>query len=326
MSSSAGPLFLSLEPVSAGRVARRCLGGLAANVVVVATLIWVGSGIVENEPEQRRRLVSVLVSPQPTSVAPPEIRPIPRPRAKRAVIPEVSVLKPLPKMELPTPPVMASAPAATIPQPSLPNLPKREIPVVVGSFSTPQPVAVREQPRVLNASFETPNTPTTPAKSRSVVESTQFGGLEVASKSKSSTTVAAASGPTGFGMAESQSPARREALVQSIGGFETALPPARQQRSNLAEGDLKPVEILAKPQPAYTEAARQLGIEGEVALRIQFGADGKLKVLSVVKGLGHGLDENAAIAATQIQFRPAMRAGQPVEQVAVLRVQFQLVR
>jgi len=146
--------------------------------------------------------------------------------------------------------------------------------------------------------------------------------MDVAAKPKMARDVASA----GFGMGESIGPTRRDLRVEAVGGFDTTLPPTGPQRAAAPEGTLKPVEILLKPKPAYTEAARQLGIEGEVALQIQFGADARLKVLSVVSGLGHGLDENAAIAATQIQFRPATRGVQPVDQIAVLRVQFQLVR
>ncbi|MFO0341093.1 MAG: energy transducer TonB, partial [Acidobacteriota bacterium] len=64
----------------------------------------------------------------------------------------------------------------------------------------------------------------------------------------------------------------------------------------------------------------------EVSLRILFGSDGKLKVLGIVQGLGYGLDENAASAAARIEFRPARRAGRPVEQAAVVRVQFYLAQ
>jgi len=97
-------------------------------------------------------------------------------------------------------------------------------------------------------------------------------------------------------------------------------------RRRVEEGGFEPVEILTKPKPTYTEAARRLGIEGEVSLRILFGSDGKLKVLGIVQGLGYGLDENAASAAARIEFRPARRAGRPVEQAAVVRVQFYLAQ
>src|SRR6201987_1724602 len=55
------------------------------------------------------------------------------------------------------------------------------------------------------------------------------------------------------------------------------------------------VEITFKPNPAYTDEARQLKLEGEVLLEVMFAANGQLHVNRGVPGLGHGLDE-AAIA------------------------------
>jgi hypothetical protein len=43
-----------------------------------------------------------------------------------------------------------------------------------------------------------------------------------------------------------------------------------------------------------------------------------------VRGLGHGLDETAIAAANKMRFKPAMRAGQPVDSTAVVHVVFQL--
>lgn len=85
-----------------------------------------------------------------------------------------------------------------------------------------------------------------------------------------------------------------------------------------------PVEIVSKPTPVFTEEARRLGIQGEVVLSVVFAALGRVRVLKVLQGLGHGLDEEAWRAAEQIQFRPAQREGQPVDFPATLRVVFQL--
>ncbi len=85
-----------------------------------------------------------------------------------------------------------------------------------------------------------------------------------------------------------------------------------------------PVEITFKPNPAYTEEARSLKLEGEVLLEMSFGANGTLQVNRVVKGLGHGLDEAAIAAAQKIRFRPALRGGQPVDSTAIVHVVFQM--
>jgi len=44
----------------------------------------------------------------------------------------------------------------------------------------------------------------------------------------------------------------------------------------------------------------------------------------VVHGLGHGLDESAIRAAQKIQFKPALKDGQPTDFPAVLHIMFQL--
>jgi TonB family protein len=85
-----------------------------------------------------------------------------------------------------------------------------------------------------------------------------------------------------------------------------------------------PVEITFKPNPAYTEEARGLKLEGEVLLEVLFGASGQLHVNRVVRGLGHGLDENAIAAANKMRFKPAMRNGQPLDSTAIVHVSFQL--
>jgi TonB family protein len=55
-----------------------------------------------------------------------------------------------------------------------------------------------------------------------------------------------------------------------------------------------------------------------------FNANGTLHVNRVVRGLGHGLDEAAMAAANKMQFKPALRFGQPVDSTAVVHVVFQL--
>jgi TonB family protein len=85
-----------------------------------------------------------------------------------------------------------------------------------------------------------------------------------------------------------------------------------------------PVEITFKPNPVYTDEARQLRLEGEVLLEVMFGANGQLHVNRVVRGLGHGLDEAAISAANKMRFKPALRNGQSVDSTAVVHVVFQL--
>jgi TonB family protein len=108
-------------------------------------------------------------------------------------------------------------------------------------------------------------------------------------------------------------------------GFETETAKAEPTPKKKDAGPPQtPVEILFKPKPQYTDEARKLKLEGEVLLRVLFTAGGEARVLEVVKGLGHGLDENAVRAAQQIRFKPALRDGQPSDSTATVHIIFEL--
>jgi TonB family protein len=85
-----------------------------------------------------------------------------------------------------------------------------------------------------------------------------------------------------------------------------------------------PVEIVFKPTPDYTDQARALRVQGDVIVEVEFSAAGEVRVVRVVRGLGHGLDESAARAAARIRFRPARRAGRPVDVRTIVRIVFRL--
>jgi len=111
------------------------------------------------------------------------------------------------------------------------------------------------------------------------------------------------------------------------GGFGDAdVVATRQPVVKPAEPAVKtiPAEITFKPRPAYTEEGKRLKVEGEVLLEVVFTATGQVRVQRVVQGLGHGLDESAIQAARKIQFKPALRDGQPTDFQAVLHIVFQL--
>jgi TonB family protein len=102
--------------------------------------------------------------------------------------------------------------------------------------------------------------------------------------------------------------------------YATAAPPAVRTQKPATT----PIVVLAKPLPTYTAEARQLKIQGDVTLQVRFAASGQVEVLRVVSGLGHGLDEQAKIAAEHIQFKPATKDGHPVDEVSIIRVTFQM--
>ena len=84
------------------------------------------------------------------------------------------------------------------------------------------------------------------------------------------------------------------------------------------------LELISKPPVQYTAEARQLKVQGDVVLRVTFLANGQVTVQGVLRGLGHGLDEEAQRVAHQIRFRPATRDGRPVDMTTNITITFQL--
>jgi TonB family protein len=133
---------------------------------------------------------------------------------------------------------------------------------------------------------------------------------------------------TGFGngVATGNATLSRGTVRQAgFGDADVPAPPTVQSRpAAQAAEKIVPAEILSKPLPIYTEEARAKRIEGEVLLDVVLEATGRLRVLKVVRGLGHGLDDAAIHAAEQIRFKPALKDGQPSDSMVVLHIIFQL--
>jgi TonB family protein len=131
-----------------------------------------------------------------------------------------------------------------------------------------------------------------------------------------------ASAGFGSGVAQpGQSNANRAVQTGGFGSQEIAQAVRPQQ---VQAGPTTPVEITFKPNPVYTDEARQLRLQGEVLLEVMFAANGQLHVNRVVRGLGHGLDEAAIEATNKIRFRPAMQDGAAMDSTAVVHVSFQM--
>jgi len=90
-----------------------------------------------------------------------------------------------------------------------------------------------------------------------------------------------------------------------------------------AEVTTKP-RILSKPEPTYTDAARNAQVEGTVVLRAILAADGKVKNILVLSLLPNGLTERSINAARKIKFEPATKDGRPVSMLVQLEYNFNL--
>jgi TonB family protein len=79
------------------------------------------------------------------------------------------------------------------------------------------------------------------------------------------------------------------------------------------------------PTPTYTNKARAAKYEGTVVLQVTVTTDGRAINISVVKGPGLGLEENALKAVMRWKFKPAVdAAGDLVDVIVPIEVTFRL--
>lgn len=266
------------------------------------------------QPKMMRRRVVEKVIPKPEPVVVPKPKLIEPVFAKLNVAPEVRHNPTrAPKINewarmVPDQPTMSLGSSAP------PDLKKPRAPVQTGGFGDPNglPTTAKKmtQPVNINAAggFDMPEGPGKGngrggAKGlQGTVESAGFGNQ-----------MAIAGGE------------RRPGQVQE-GGFadDRATSGPRMRKASVEAPQTTPVVILYKPEPQYTAEGKQDRIQGEVVLEVVFKADGQVQVVRVLQGLGHGLDENAEIAARQIKFTPAKEDGQAVDFPARVRIDFEL--
>jgi TonB family protein len=84
------------------------------------------------------------------------------------------------------------------------------------------------------------------------------------------------------------------------------------------------IVLLQKPEPSYTEQARQAQITGTVVLKTVFSANGSVVNIEVKSGLVFGLTDQAIEAAKKIKFIPASKDGKFVSQAIQLEYNYNL--
>jgi TonB family protein len=228
--------------------------------------------------------------------------------------------------------------------PSLPALRRRALPQLPASKLTPRvfhglpapvvavaprilidpamaPAIELRQPVIAPPELARISLPPPPPKLNNLTDAVASAALSVAAKAS----VQQGGFGGAFGNTHSSATARRGAVLALAGFGESSVASAARVVEPSLPASTRPVEILAKPRPLYSEEARRLQIEGDVLLELLFPAAGEPRVLRVVQALGHGLDESATVAAQGIRFHPAQRGGVPVDFTAVVRIIFQLV-
>ncbi|HKE87259.1 MAG TPA: energy transducer TonB [Vicinamibacterales bacterium] len=274
-----------------------------AFVVIVVVAIR-GS---EKPPTPRMRSIGVFILPAELVKLPSPHVVAPRLPAPPPPVRELArVEAPTP---LPVPPIVAKpAPAPLVPAATAPML---ERPIE-------KPVAQRPPETGL---FERTNSART-SQAAAAVTTGGFGSAPASPRGPADATVTTG----GFGRG---APAPRKAgngsgEVQTAGFDQRASAPAQPSVAAVMKPVDRPVEIVFKPTPEYTDEARSARIEGTVSLELEFTAAGDVRVLRIVRGLGHGLDEAAQRSALGIRFKPAQSDGRPVDSRATVHITFRL--
>lgn len=87
---------------------------------------------------------------------------------------------------------------------------------------------------------------------------------------------------------------------------------------------IEPPRLLREVKADYTDEARRRGITGDMLLEIVVRRDGSVGQITIVRGLGAGLDQRAVAAVRQWRFDPARRRGAPVDVIVEVAVEFTL--
>jgi periplasmic protein TonB len=87
---------------------------------------------------------------------------------------------------------------------------------------------------------------------------------------------------------------------------------------------IEPPRLLREIKADYTEEARRRGLTGDVILEIVVRRDGTVGDVSLLRGIGSGLDQRAIAAVRQWRFTPARKQGQPVDVIVEVAVEFTL--
>jgi TonB family protein len=313
----------------------------------IALLVWVR--LLHPEilaaPVHDYHAIELVPTPVPVNHQPQPVRRFTQPVRVAQLDPPVEALRlpapqPKPKIKVedtPAPEVVVAVKKLDAmppsPKPVIPRAPVRTN--VFSTGSSAAPTTALAAAKVQTGGFGDPNGIPAKASVGKPITIAQLGSFDLPSGPGSGNGTGGASGARGVvvssgfgnGVALSDSrPASRGVVRQAgFGDADVPAPPTAGSRmTQAASPKIVPAEILWKPVPIYTEEARKLKVEGEVLVEAVLEASGSVKILRVVRGLGHGLDEEAIREAGLLRFKPALRDGQPSDSTVVLHVVFQI--
>ena len=116
--------------------------------------------------------------------------------------------------------------------------------------------------------------------------------------------------------------------IKVVDGQGTPFDPGSVQipANSLVNGKIvdRKVVLVMKPEPSYTDQARQHQISGTVVLKAVFSPNGSVDNIRVVSGLPDGLTEQAIAVAKRIKYIPAAKDGKLVAMWMQLEYNFNL--
>jgi TonB family protein len=277
---------------------------LHAAVAVVLIVVPIRAFEKPSPPPKRSRMVFIMPKAQLVKVpsAPVMARRVHLPASPRPVREPVRTERPKP---LPVAPIVARLVEPT--------------PAALGPTALERPI---EKPVIQRPPETGLFERTTAARTSQAAPAVTTGGFGTAAAVPRD----AAAGTVKTGGFGSEAPAVRRVANGEVqtAGFDQRASASNRPPVAAAKPIDRPVEIVFKPTPEYTDEARRARIEGTVSLELEFTATGDVRVLRVVRGLGHGLDEAAQQAALRIRFKPAQSDGTPVDSRATVHITFRL--
>jgi TonB family protein len=297
-----------------GRWTTRLWLGVVLHVIVAIALIVVPLRAYEKPSAPRMRSARlVFIVPAKLPSAPLVAPRLPAPPRFPAPLPP---RRELARVEEPKP-----LPVAPIVTKALEPPPAPLVPVAASVVERPIEKPVIQRPPETGL-FERTNVSRT-VQTAAAVTTGGFGSPAASSRSAANDSAAVTTGGFNSGAPAPRGPANQFGDVQKA-GFDQRRAAAQPSVAAPTKSVEQPVEIVSKPTPEYTDEARRARIEGTVALELEFTAAGEVRVLRVVRGLGHGLDETAQQAALRIRFKPAQSDGRPVDSRATVLITFRL--
>jgi TonB family protein len=99
---------------------------------------------------------------------------------------------------------------------------------------------------------------------------------------------------------------------------------ANQDGQRTASSELTGLTLIRKVDPKYPPELIEQNVQGEVILYAVIRADGSVDSIQLVRGIDPQLDANAKSALSQWKFRPALKAGTPVDLEAIVHIPFKI--